>query len=125
MSLVGNNNSLDFAEMVVCLTGVRLGKLKVLSVGLQNEMDLALMENRKGNKKAVEQKKKNAQNDKTLKVEASDDILQDVFGHSIIEVKPNNDILNIDRKDEPALSIKDEEPKTETEFDRLMRELDL
>lgn len=126
VSEVGNNNSSEYAEMIVCLTATRLGKLKVLSVGLQNEMDLAILENRKGNKKAVEQKKKDASVDKTLKVEASDDMLQDVFGHSIVEVKPEQGMsLDLGKRDEPSLSIKDDEPKTETEFDRLMKELDM
>jgi DNA polymerase III gamma/tau subunit len=117
------NGRTDFAELVLCTTAARLGKIKCLSVGLQNEMEMALLENRKGNKKGVEQKKQAAQLDTTKKVEANEDILQEVFGHSIIEVQPDYDI-ELNKKDEPSLSIKDEDTENETEFDRIMRELD-
>lgn len=121
-ALVGSNNSNDFAEHIICTTALRLGKLKVLSVGLQNEMQLALKENSKGNRKAVDYKNERAK-DVTLKKEATEDVLQSVFGNDMIEVK--RELKESSNVEEIALSIKDEEPKTETEFDRLMKSLDI
>lgn len=123
--LVNNaGGSLDYAEMVVCVTALRIGKLKVLSLGLQNELDLAILENKKGNKKGVEKKKEELQVDMTKKVEATDSLLQEVFGHSIIEVTSEGVKEPFKGSEGIPLSIADEEPADETEFDKLMRELD-
>lgn len=123
--LVNNaGGSLDYAEMVVCVTALRIGKLKVLSQGLQNEMSLAIAENKKGNKKGIEKQKEVLAVDNTKKIEATDSLLQEVFGHSIVEVVNESKKESFKGVDSIALSITDEEPADESEFDRLMRELD-
>lgn len=114
---------LDHAEMVVCLTALRISKLKILSVGLQNEDELAMQENRKGNKRGVAKLNEEVSKSRIKKEEASEGLLQEVFGHSIVEIAESTTQESQLFKfiDDSNNETKQEE---ETEFERLMRELD-
>lgn len=120
---VSYNTDPNFAELTICTTALRLGKLKVLSQGLQNELSVAIQETKRGNKKAIEAKKSEVKVDNTLKVEANEETLQSVFGHNILEIKP--EVLDLNGRDEIPLSMDSEDPATETEFDKLLKELNM
>lgn len=117
------NTSSEFAELTICTTALRLGKIKVLSQGLQNELNVAIQETKRGNKKAIENKKAEAKEDTTLKVEANEETLQSVFGHSIVEVKATE--VKFSGRDEEPLSVDSQDPSSETEFDKLLKELNM
>lgn len=117
----------DHAEMVVCLTALRISKLKILSLGLQNEEELAVQENRKGNKRGVARVQEEiVANSRIKKEEANESLLQEVFGHTIVEVEEaakqeNNHLFKMIEEHNQKDSVEEEE---ETEFEKLMRELD-
>ena len=113
--------------MVVCLTALRISKLKILSLGLQNEEELAVQENRKGNKRGVARVQEEiVANSRIKKEEANESLLQEVFGHTIVEVEEaakqeNNHLFKMIEEHNQKDSVEEEE---ETEFEKLMRELD-
>lgn len=83
--------SRELGELLINNTGMRIGKIKLLSIGLQNEADKALLESQMGNKehqKGIEQAKSD-RNDHILNKKSVIDstMMQEVFGTKIKEVK--------------------------------------
>jgi hypothetical protein len=75
------------AELIITTTAMRIGKLKLLSVGLLDEPSIAVEENKKSYKNYREllEKDKEASN-KVIKETVSSPLLLGVFGKQVAEV---------------------------------------
>lgn len=109
----GKSNEL--AELLINNTALRIGKIKLLSIGLQNEAQKALLETQHGNRKSVElTKQENGElNGKVTKEIIDSDLMQSVFGATVKEVTPGCklDIIDEDKdeEDKSAAGLSDEE----------------
>lgn len=104
-----SDNSPERLKLLIINTALRIGKLQILSIGLQNEFNEGYKENKKGFKNAVAlenaEKKVNI-----VSEEVSDDSLVSVFGKQVTEVEPGGKLeLEVDDESESEDSWTDEE----------------
>lgn len=82
----------SMADLLLLTTALRIGKIKLLAVGLYNEAALAIKENQSGNKKHVDNLRESKENkSETIKEKMIDDsILSNVFGKQLVEIKADS-----------------------------------
>lgn len=87
--LAGAAKSSEMAELLINNTALRIGKIKLLSIGLQNEAQKALLETRKGNAASIELTKaeQGSMNNTVITEAMSSDLMQSIFGVTVKEVK--------------------------------------
>lgn len=106
------NTNVTMAELVVNTTAMRISKIKLLAVGLQNEQEQAILENQRGEKKYIDEHKKEEQQPKEAeKKELNSALMQATFGKSVVEVKGGIKIgvTEDDEKDIDDKGMSDEE----------------
>lgn len=90
-SLVAQSNgSDDELKLIISNTALRIGKVSLLSQGLQNEISRAHAENNRGYKIAVDRVNKTGKDVKVRGEELNNDLIQSVFGHNVLEIKPGD-----------------------------------
>lgn len=79
----------SMADLLLLTTATRIGKIKLLAVGLYNEAAMAIKENQNGNKKHVDNLRESKENKSGgIREKVIDDsILSAVFGKQLVEVK--------------------------------------
>lgn len=103
------NSDEAMSELIISTTAMRISKLKLLAVGLQNEKELAIQETKKGNKKSIELV--NEQQSLTAKENILDNALvSSALGKTITEIK--TDIVLDDDSDS-------KEEDSDSEVDRI------
>lgn len=91
------NSDETMSELIVNTTAMRISKIKLLAVGLQNELDEALAETKKGNAKSIELNKTEGElNSKEEVIDSA--LISSALGKGITEVKAD---IPIDIEDEP------------------------
>lgn len=82
----------SMSDLLLLTTALRIGKIKLLAVGLYNEANLAFKENQKGNKKHIESlnESKEQKSDSIKEKIVDDSILASAFGKQLVEVKAGN-----------------------------------
>lgn len=110
------NSDTTMADLLLLTLGLRIGKIKLLAVGLYNEQMQAEVENSKGNKKSVELKEeeRNLLPKKSTAV-LDNALLVSAYGQNIVEVKGGLGKLDLDDPD-------DEDPD-DIDEDALLKEL--
>lgn len=109
------SRSNEMAELLINNTALRIGKIKLLSIGLQNEAQKALLETQKGNSKSIEltKKEQGSLNETVIKEAVSSDLMQSVFGGTVKEVTPGAKVGIVeedeDIEEKTAAGLSDEE----------------
>lgn len=104
------NSDNTMSELVLNTTAMRISKIKLLAVGLQNEKELAIEETKKGNKQSIEISKE----EKTLKAKENildNALVSSALGKNVTEIKADVilDEDDIDDADEYERVATDEE----------------
>lgn len=88
--VANSSKSPEMAELLINNTALRIGKIRLLSIGLQNEAQKALLETQNGNRNSIElvKKENGALNDVVVKEALNGDLMQSVFGATVKEVTP-------------------------------------
>lgn len=94
-----NNN--EMLKLIVSNTALRIGKIELLSKGLQNEYMIVGSENQKGHSKAIDRIQSVGKNVSVQSEIVGDALLASTFGQNITEVKPGD-------KEDLIPSIKDD-----------------
>lgn len=97
--IASSNKTSESLKMIIITTALRLGKLKYLSIGLQNERDIAVKENRAGHYKMVNEIHKQVEQS-VSKEAANSDIMTSLFGTKVTEVTPGGNDLDLDIDDD-------------------------
>lgn len=81
--------SLDesMGELIISTTAMRVGKIKLLSVGLQDELGKATRENEIGTRNAVEKERNELTGMRSVSTRVDDALISSVFGAYVKEVK--------------------------------------
>ena len=83
--MVSDNETMG--ELVINTTAMRIGKIKLLSVGLQHEQERAAVENNKGNRESINKLKQEEKSKSVIPAKLGSDLLLASFGSNIKEVK--------------------------------------
>lgn len=83
--MVSSNETMG--ELVINTTAMRVGKIKLLSVGLHNEAAKAIEENKAGNRKSIEKLKEEENQNVVMPTEIDSSLMVATFGASVKEVK--------------------------------------
>jgi len=81
------NDNEAMGELVINTTAMRIGKIKLLSVGLQNEAERAIIENRAGNRKSIEKLKEEERNNTVVATAVDSSLMVATFGANVKEIK--------------------------------------
>ena len=81
------NDNDTMGELVINTTAMRIGKIKLLSVGLQHEQERAAVENKNGNKKSIEILKKEEKDTSVIPTKLDSSLMLAAFGSNVKEVK--------------------------------------
>lgn len=91
LNLAGDNP--EYSDLILVTTAMRIGKAELLSKGLQNELQRALVENALGNSIAVEKGEKELKDIPVIKEQLGGALLQSVMGNKVKEVTCGEDAL--------------------------------
>lgn len=83
--MVSGNETMG--ELVINTTAMRVGKIKLLSVGLQNEASKAIEENKAGNKQSIEKLKEEEKKNVVVPTALDSSLMVATFGANVKEVK--------------------------------------
>lgn len=77
----------SMGELIISTTAMRIGKIKLLSVGLQDELSKAIKENEKGTQKAVQMERQELVSMRGVSSRVDDALISATFGANVKEVK--------------------------------------
>lgn len=100
-------------KLEILMVALRIGKLKELSTGLANEFVRAMKENYAGMDEHSRKQREEAQKKTAVMKEVTPDLMQSIFGKTLVEVKPGN-------KENLLPEITDDEDDSEWTDDALM-----
>mgnify|MGYP000849025113 FL=1 len=85
VKMMSNDDS--SGDLIINTTAMRIGKIKLLSAGLQNELEAAVKETQAGNKKSIQKLREEERNTPIVAAALDSSLMVATFGANVKEVK--------------------------------------